>query len=185
MESAPTLVLGGIWKECFICLLSQVERRHLSVSNIVLHPEWKISCYPRRVQPALNWSNPDYWLRKGILGLETDLCKEHICTFQMLNISRRTINEVFREVTVLSHCSCITSRDREEERERKKTVSKFSFIHNGISHSLSSFLVMFSFCPCLPPPLRVILTSSSQNCSLADSSLALLLGSCQHSLIKS
>lgn len=131
-------------------------------------------------------SKPDSWLRKGILGLECDLCMEQICSFQrlavilMLNISKKTPNEVIQRSfcipTVLKLYDCW---------RKTNPIAKFSVIHNGIPPSLSSFLLVFSLCPCLPPPLSVILTSSSQNCSLADSSLALPLGSCQHLLIKS
>lgn len=145
-------MLGGIWKECFIGLLSQVQRRYLSVSNIVLHPEQNISATftfmlssPSTASTEhKSRSNPDYWLRKGILGLESDLCKEHIRTFQrllvimMLNISRRTINEVFREVTALLHSSCITTRER--DREGGKNCFQIQFY----SHGYLSFLVFLS-----------------------------------------
>ncbi len=123
------------------------------------------------------WSNPDSQLRKGILGWGCDLWMEQIGSFPrfVLILIKHFKEEIFQKSFALRQCfSCKSNR-----------ISKVSVIHYGIPHTLSSCLLVFSLCPCLPPPLSVILTSSSQNCSLADSSLALPLGSCQHSLIKS
>lgn len=184
------MVFGGIWKECdqsgssirlnggicaHLVYLQLVFQPHSHVNRQKKTTKKRVSVVAADPTPALNRG-------KASLSLECSRCMEQICSFQRLaiisksNISGRTINGAFRRSL------CIPPILKPYDFLRDKNPIS----NNGIHHCLSGFMGVFSICRCLPPPpLTVILTSSSWNCSLADSSPASPLGSCQHLLIKS